>query len=72
MQGGTVDTLQLHAAVSQNKNSGSPIQSLRAVCKQMGVKAPKPQKAVERAHLLMLCHADEWGWGVVADQNPLG
>ena len=72
MQGGTVDTLQLHAAVSQIKSSGSPIQSLRAVCKQMGVKAPKPQKAVDRAHLPMLCYADEWGWGVVADQNPLG
>ncbi len=72
MQGGTVDTLQLHAAVSQIKNSGSPIQSLRAVCKQLGVKAPKPQKGVDRAHLPLLCHTDEWGWGVVVDQNPLG
>ena len=72
MQGGTVDTLQLHAALSSLKAITSPLQSLRAVCKQLGVKAPKPQKMVDRAHLPLLCHIDEWGWGVVADQNPLG
>jgi ABC-type bacteriocin/lantibiotic exporter with double-glycine peptidase domain len=72
MQGGTVDTLQLHAAVSLLKTVASPLQTLRAVCKQLGVKAPKPQKVVDRAHLPLLCHSDEWGWGVVADQNPLG
>ncbi len=72
MQGGTVDTLQLHASLSSLKAITSPLQSLRAVCKQLGVKAPKPQKMVDRAHLPLLCHTDEWGWGVVADQNPLG
>ena len=72
MQGGTVDILQLRAAISLIKTTASPLQTLRAVCKQLGVKAPKPQKVVDRAHLPLLCHADEWGWGVVADQNPLG
>ena len=72
MQGGTVDTLQLQAAVSHITSTASPLQTLRAVCKQMGLKAPKPQKVVDRAHLPLLCHADEWGWGVVADQNPHG
>ena len=72
MQGGTVVTLQLHAAVSHLQTTAAPLQTLRAVCKQLGVKAPKPQKVVDRAHLPLLCHADEWGWGVVADQNPLG
>ncbi len=72
MQGGTIDTLQLHAAISTLKTAASALQTLRAVCKQLGVKAPKPQKVVDRAHLPLLCHSDEWGWGVVADQNPLG
>lgn len=61
MQGGTIDTLQLHSAVSQIKNITSSLQALRSVCKQLGVKAPKPQKVVDRAHLPLLCHADEWG-----------
>lgn len=72
MQGGTVDALQLHAAVSHLKTTAPALQTLRAVCKQLGVKSPKPQKMVDRAHLPLLCHLDEWGWGVVADQNPLG
>jgi ATP-binding cassette subfamily C protein LapB len=72
MQGGTIDALQLQAAVSQLKIVTSPLQALRSVCKQLGAKAPKPLKVVDRAHLPLLCHSDEWGWGVVADQNPLG
>jgi ATP-binding cassette subfamily C protein LapB len=72
MQGGTIDTLQLHATISTLKNAASALETLRAVCKQLGVKAPKPQKVVDRAHLPLMCHTDEWGWGVVADQNPFG
>ena len=72
MQGGALDALALHAAVSQLDSGMSPLQGLRSVCKQLGLKTPKPQKAVDRAHLPLLSHTDAWGWGVVADQNPQG
>ena len=72
MQGGATDALALHAAVSQLASTLSPWQALRSICKQLGLKKPKLQKEVDRAHLPMLCHTEAWGWGVVVDQNPLG
>ena len=72
MQGGTLDALQLHASLDALKNNASPFHALRAVCKQMGLKAPKLQKKLDRAHLPLLSHTSELGWCVIADQNPQG
>ena len=72
MQGGTIDSLQLQAALSALSEAATPAQVLRAVCKQLGVKPAKPLKQVDRAHVPLLCHTDAWGWAVVADQNPQG
>lgn len=72
MQGGTLDALQLHASLDALKNNASPFHAVRAVCKQMGLKAPKLQKKLDRAHLPLLSHTSELGWCVIADQNPQG
>lgn len=72
MQGGTLDALELHASLDALKNKASPFHALRAVCKQMGIKAPKLQKKLDRAHLPLLCHTSELGWCVIADQNAQG
>ncbi len=72
MQGGSVDALELESAAQHMTQLDSPIHALRAVSKQMGWKAPKHQKKIDRAHLPLLCHTPEWSWAVVIDQNPLG
>lgn len=72
MQGGTLDALQLHASLEHLKNMALPFQALRAVCRQMGLRPPKLQKTLDRAHLPLLCHTSDLGWCVIADQNPQG
>ena len=72
MQGGSLDTLQLQTSLELLKNTTSPFKALLTVCRQMGIKAPKAQKKLDRAHLPLLCHTSELGWCVIADQNPQG
>ncbi len=72
MQGGSIDTLSLHANVSALEQSIPSIQTLVQICRSMGLVKPKLLRQPDRVHLPMLCHTPELGWGVVVDLNPLG
>lgn len=71
MQGGSLDELSLQASASALEQPIPPIQTLKLVCKRMGLKKPKFFKQLDRAHLPVLCHTPELGWGVVVNRNPL-
>lgn len=67
-----MDALALESAAQLLTKVADPMHALHAIGKQMGWKHAKRQKKVDRAHLPLLCHTSEWGWCVIADQNPLG
>ena len=71
MQGGSVDELSLQASASALEQPIAPIQTLKLICKRMGLKKPKFSKQVDRVHLPLICHTPELGWGVVVNRNPM-
>jgi ATP-binding cassette subfamily C protein LapB len=72
MQGSSIDMLSLNASASALEQAIPPIQTLVLICQRMGLSKPKLVKQPDRAHLPMLCHTPELGWGLVVDRNPLG
>ena len=72
LQGGQIDPLQLKAGLDLLSSSASPMQALATLCRFLAKDAPKRLRNPDRAHLPMLAHHPELGWGVLVDQTPEG
>ena len=71
MQGTSVDVLSLRASLTGLGNASAPLPQLEKIAAQMGLDEPVLLDGPDRAHLPLLCHADDLGWAVVIDCDPL-
>ena len=72
MQGTSVDVLSLRASLAAGNGASAPLQQLQKIAVQMGLDEPLLPDGPDRAHLPLLCHADDLGWAVVIDCDPSG
>ena len=70
MQGTTVDVLSLRASLGSLDDAAAPLQQLKKIALQMGLDEPLLLDSPDRAHLPLICHADDLGWAVVIDCDP--
>ena len=70
MQGNSVDTLSLTAALKAFDTAPTPLQALPHICQSMGLDKPKILKQPDRVQLPLLCHTQGVGWGVLVDRAP--
>ena len=71
MQGTSLDVLSLRASLTGLGNASAPLPQLKKIAAQMGLDEPVLLDGPDRAHLPLLCHADDLGWAVVIDCDPL-
>ena len=72
MQGGQVDLMQLTACVAQLSVQMQVAQQLTMLCRLLDKPKPQHLKKPDKAHLPLLAHHAQLGWGVVVDQTPDG
>ena len=72
LQGTTVDLLSLRASAVQLDDHLAPLLQLKKIALQMGLNEPVLMAAPDRAHLPLLCCANDVGWAVVVDCEPSG
>lgn len=72
MQGSSIDLLRLQEAEPLIEGFANPLQQVKWVCKEMGLRAPSFPRTPDRVHLPLLCYTSEHQWGVVIDRNPQG
>jgi len=72
MQGTSIDVLSLRGSLAAGNGASAPLQQLQKIAVQMGLDEPLLPDGPDRAHLPLLCHADDLGWAVVIDCDPSG
>ena len=70
MQGTTLDVLSLRASLGSLDEASAPLQQLKKIALQMGLDEPLLLDSPDRAHLPLMCHAEDLGWAVVIDCDP--
>jgi ATP-binding cassette subfamily C protein LapB len=70
MQGYRVDVLSLRASLAALNDASAPLQQLKKITLQMGLNEPLLLDLPDRAHLPLLCYADDLGWALVIDCDP--
>lgn len=70
MQGTNVDVLSLRASLVNLDDASAPLQQLKKIALQMDLDEPLLLDSPDRAHLPLICHADDLGWAVVIDSDP--
>ena len=70
MQGTSLDVLSLRASLNALNDATAPLQQLKKITAQMGLDEPLLMDLPDRAHLPLICHADDLGWAVVVDCDP--
>jgi len=70
MQGSAADVLALRAGLASLDNALAPMLQLQKIASHMGLEAPLVLEEPDRAHLPLICHADELGWAVLIDRDP--
>lgn len=73
MQSVALDPLRLRASVvSATLSASEPFSVLTSVCGLIELETPIRVTEPDPAHLPMLCHLPDAGWGVVIDKDPSG
>ena len=69
LQGVSLDPLRLTSSVGALKPDNPPMVQLARLCYGIDAAAPKVLPVPDRAHLPLLCHTAQTGWGVVLDRD---
>lgn len=69
LNGVTVDPLRLSSCIEQLDINLPAVAQLQAVCQHMEFGVPHVFARPDQAHLPVLCHTVQTGWGVVSDRD---